>query len=96
MDWSDVAASEATYGEKADHLACMVTLKFLVEHMDDEARQHLSWLKHNATPERNDLFLKLFFNKYCNPFGSGDPVAWKCENVSACAVALMGQVYEER
>jgi hypothetical protein len=94
MDWSGVAASEATYRNKADHLACMVTLKFLVEHMDDEAMQHLSWLKHNATNERNDLFLKLFFTTYCNPF-RGDPVFWKCgENVSACAIALMRQVHE--
>jgi hypothetical protein len=96
MDWSDVAASEATYGEKADHLAFKVTLKFLAEHMDEEARKVYGWHKTHGDPERDDLFLKLFFKKYCNPFGSGDPVAWKCENVSACATALMRQVYEAK
>ena len=92
--WSDVAASTATYGEKADHLAFKVTLRFLGEHMDDEAKQEYMWHKTHGAAERDDLFLKVFFTKYCNPFGSGEPVSWTCENVSACAIATMREVFE--
>ena len=75
---------------KAEYLALKITREYLNTHLDEAAKRHLERFErsHSITP-----FHMAFFQKHALVYSSFDaPVAFNCNNPSACAIALLREL----
>jgi hypothetical protein len=82
------------FREKADFLVWKVTYDYLMTNMDENAKLELDWYRENCSSESFDRFVYNFFEKFGNPY-RGKLLNWTCINVSACAVSMMKEIFEQ-